>query len=69
MTLPIISSNHIDGRVVPRYFIPTLVLLPLIFKINNEEIKNKELNVITAISIFLSSSVMFIASMLFRCDI
>lgn len=62
---PVGSSNLIETGVVPRYFLPTLVLLPLIFNINNKEIKNKELIIVTTITIFLSSSVMFIATMLY----
>jgi uncharacterized membrane protein len=62
---PVGSANLLDAGVVPRYFLPTLVLLPLIFNINNKEIKNKELTVITCITIFLSCSMMFIATMLY----
>ena len=62
---PVGSVNLIEAGVVPRYFMPTLVLLPIIFNINNKEIKNKELIVITTITIFLSSSIMFIATMLY----
>ncbi len=48
-----------------KYFLPTLVLLPLIFNINNKEIKNKELIILTTIRKFLSSSIMFIATILY----
>ena len=62
---PVGSVDLIEAGVVPRYFLPTLVLLPLIFNINNKEIKNKELIIVTTITIFLSSSIMFIATMLY----
>lgn len=62
---PVGSTNLLDAGVVPRYFLPTLVLLPLIFNINNKEIKNQELIIVTTITIFLSSSIMFIATMLY----
>ena len=62
---PVGSTNLLDAGVVPRYFLPALVLLPLIFNINNKEIKNQELIIISAITIFLSSSIMFIATMLY----
>ncbi len=62
---PVGSQNLLDAGVVPRYFLPTLVLLPLIFNINKKEIKNKELMVITCITIFLSSSMMFIGTMFY----
>ena len=62
---PVGSTNLLDAGVVPRYFLPTLVLLPLIFNINNKEIKNQELIIVTTITMFLSSSIMFIATMLY----
>ena len=62
---PVGSVSLLEAGVVPRYFLSTLVLLPLIFNINNKEIKNKELMIITCMTIFLSSSIMFIATMLY----
>lgn len=62
---PVGSINLLDAGVVPRYFLPALVLLPLIFNINNKKIKNQELTIITCITIFLSSAIMFIATMLY----
>ena len=62
---PVGSADLLEAGVVPRYFLPTLVLLPLIFNINEKEIENKELIVITCITVFLSSSIMFIATMLY----
>lgn len=62
---PVGSSDLIEAGVVPRYFISAFVLLPLIFNINNKEIKNQELIIITTITTFLSSSMMFIATMLY----
>lgn len=62
---PVGSSDLIEAGVVPRYFISVSILLPLIFNINNKEIKNQELIVITTITTFLSCSMMFIATMLY----
>ena len=62
---PVGSSDLIEAGVVPRYFISAFVLLPLIFNINNKEIKNQELIIITTITTFLLSSMMFIATMLY----
>lgn len=62
---PVGSTNLLDAGVVPRYFLPTLILLPLIFNINNKKFKNQELTIITCITILLSSAIMFIATMLY----
>ena len=62
---PVGSANLLDAGVVPRYFLPALILLPLIFNVNNKKFKNQELTIITCITIFLSSAIMFIATMLY----
>ncbi|SDA55903.1 DUF2142 domain-containing protein [Methanobrevibacter millerae] len=62
---PVGSINLLDAGVVPRYFLPVLVLIPLIFNVNNKNFKNQELTIITCITIFLSSAIMFIATMLY----
>lgn len=62
---PVGSISLLDAGVVPRYFLPVLVLIPLIFNVNNKKFKNQELTIITCITIFLSSAIMFIATMLY----
>lgn len=58
---PVGAMSLLDAGVVPRYFIPVLALLPLIFNVNsNKEIKDLNLIVITAIVVFLSLIMMFI---------
>lgn len=62
---PVGSTNLLEAGVVPRYFLSILVLLPLVFNINNKEIRNQELIIFTIIITFLSSSIMFITSMFY----
>lgn len=62
---PVGATNLLDAGVVPRYFIPILVLLPIVFNLNkkNFEIENMDKLVFVCALGFLASIITFIASL------
>lgn len=54
--------NPLDIKVDIKDYLPILVLLPLVFNINNEKIKNIDLIVITSVISFVSVMVIFIST-------
>ncbi len=57
--------NPLDVKVDVKDYLPILVLLPLVFNINNERIKNIDLIVITSIISFVSIMIIFISTIFY----
>lgn len=63
---PVGSSSLSTAGVMPRYFIPIMVLLPFIFSFNkNQKIKNLNLIIVTAVISFLTVAIFFISTYTF----
>ena len=60
---PVGSTNLLDAGVVPRYFIPIFLILPLMLNVNRDiEIKNMDLIIFLVVIIFLTASIIFISA-------
>ena len=62
---PVGSKDLIECGVVPRYFLPVFVLIPLIINYKNSKIKNSEILIITCCLIFLCAILTFMAGMIY----
>lgn len=62
---PVGAKDLIESGVVPRYFLPAFVLIPLIINYKNSKIKNSEILIITCIVIFLCAMLTFMAEIIY----
>ena len=62
---PVGAKDLIESGVVPRYFLPVFVLIPLIINYRNSKIKNSEILIITCILIFLCGMLTFMAGTIY----
>lgn len=62
---PVGAKDLIESGVVPRYFLPVFVLIPLIINYKNPKIKNNEILIITCILIFLCGMLTFMAGTIY----
>ena len=62
---PVGAKDLIESGVVPRYFLPIFVLIPLIINYKNSKIKNSETLIITCILIFLCGMLTFMAGIIY----
>lgn len=62
---PVGAKDLIECGVVPRYFLPIFVLIPLIINYKNSKIKNSEILVITCSLIFLCAIFTFMAGIIY----
>ncbi len=62
---PVGSKNLVDAGVVPRYFLPIFILIPLIINYKNFKIKDSDSIIITCILCFLSGMLIFAAGMIY----
>ena len=62
---PVGAKDLIESGVVPRYFLPVFVLIPLIINYKNPKIKNNKILIITCILIFLCGMLTFMAGTIY----
>lgn len=62
---PVGAKDLIESGVVPRYFLPIFVLVPLFINYKSSKIKNNEMLIITCILIFLSLMLTFMAGTIY----